>query len=475
MQTAVQPIHKSSRSKRTHNHRKGAIVVLAAALMLVLVGMLAFSIDAGYMLTLRTEAQRAADSGALAGAGSLADGTIIAEQQARQYTQRNNVGSRSVPNSSIQVQFGQWNSQARTFLPTLEEPTAVRVFARRDNQPLFFAGIFGKKNFGVGAEAIATYGPRDIMVVLDYSASMNDDSEFSHMSRLGRSQIEGNLLEIYRDLGTPTFGKLGWKPVSVGGSSNAAIKQQLGLDKVRYPYPSGSWDGYIDYVQSSSVIAGAGYGNKFGYMTLVNYWLEQQPRADQTPDLWQTSEQPITALKDAFAVFLGFMQQGKTADQVGLAVYTAADGTATLESGLTRKFQTIEAISRQRQAGHYDEFTNIGAGMRTARLELEKNGRSGALKMIVLMTDGIANRPSNTTVAKKFVLDEARLAAKDKFPVVTISLGAAADKQLMQQVADMTSGVHFNIPGGQGVSQYEKALKDVFQQIADDRPLKLVK
>jgi len=474
--------HRSSQSHCSQSNvarhrdesRKGAIIVLTALLMVAMLGMLAFSIDTGYMLTLRAEAQRAADAGALAGAGSLASGTIIAEQQARNFTKLNAVGRRAVPDASIKVEFGNWSTTSRSFLPALAQPTAVRVTARRENQPLFFAGIFGKKQFGIGAEAVATYGPRDIMVVLDYSASMNDDSEFGHMPRLGRSQIENNLLEIYGDLGSPKFGKLGWKPISVSGSTQT-IKQQLGLTSVRYPYRSGSWDDYINYVKSSSQLQGAGYSNKYGYMTLVNYWLERQPRNDQTADLWRTSEQPITALKDAMQVFLAFLQKGTTEDRTGLSVYTAADGTATLESGLTRDFARIETISRQRQAGHYDEYTNIGAGMRTARLELERNGRSTALRMMVLMTDGIANRPSNTSVAKAYVLDEARLAARDKFPIVTISLGVAADKQLMQQVADITGGVHFNIPGGRSVAEYEKQLKDVFRQIADDKPLKLVK
>jgi hypothetical protein len=44
----------------------------------------------------------------------------------------------------------------------------------------------------------------------------------------------------------------------------------------------------------------------------------------------------------------------------------------------------------------------------------------------------------------------------------------------MQQVADMTGGIHFNIPGGQSVAEYEAALKDTFRKIAEKRPLQLV-
>ena len=94
--------------------------------------------------------------------------------------------------------------------------------------------------------------------------------------------------------------------------------------------------------------------------------------------------------------------------------------------------------------------------------------------MIVLMTDGIANRPTDTTTARTYVISESTACKNAKIPIVTISLGAAADTALMQQVADMTGGKHFNIPGGQTATQYEEQLKDVFAEIAKTRPLNLV-
>ena len=45
----------------------------------------------------------------------------------------------------------------------------------------------------------------------------------------------------------------------------------------------------------------------------------------------------------------------------------------------------------------------------------------------------------------------------------------------MQQIADITNGIHFNVPGGDSVVSYENDLLAVFRQIADDRPLILVK
>lgn len=467
----------STRPVRSARRRKGVIAVFSAILMVVMMAMVAFSIDVGYIANVQTDLQRAVDAGALAGAGVLVNGSQVAEQTVLNYIQMNKVATDPVAAGDVVIETGTWDETTRTFSPAVQGtvPSAIRVRAERNNEGLFFAPVIGTDSFDAAAEAIAVYQPRDIMLVLDYSASMNDDSELRHISSIGQANVEANLLQIYQELGSPVFGNMQWDPVYISSTNTTTIKNTLGLNNVPYPYPSGSWNDFISYVKYSGYVNNAGYRKKYGYLTLVNYWLQRRPKNNQTPDLWQVSEQPITAVKDAVTLFLSYLQEVDTDDRLGLSVYTYSDGTAKLESGLTFDMQVVEDISRQRQAGHYDYYTNIGAGMQKAREELENNARLGAFKMMVLMTDGIANRPSNTTTAKQYVLQEAQLAADDRFPIVTISLGAGADTNLMQQVADITSGAHFNIPGGQSVSAYEEDLRDVFRAIADDRPLKLVK
>ena len=466
----------TSNFRRPLRHRrKGAIVVFAAFMLIVMVAMLALSIDVGYMSLNKGQVQRSVDAGALAGVSEMMVDIDNAENVAREYVQKNYVGGDSIPTGQIDVELGVWDSATRTFAATDESPSAIRVHGEQTNRPLFFANIFGAKQFSVQSEAVARFQPRDIVVVLDYSASMNDDSELKHINKLGRSEVEANLLQIYNELGAPQFGNLPWNPQYVSSNSNAFIKQLFGLDSVPYPYPHGSWDDYINYVKSNGNINAAGYRKMYGGLTLVNYWLERRPSYEETPDLWQTSEQPITAVKDSVAVFFAYLQDFQTDDRVGLSIYTSEDGTGKLESPLTDDFQHVEDISRHRQAGHYDRYTNIGAGMQKAREELSANGRDGAQKMMVLMTDGIANRPHNPIAAKAFVMEEAQKAKDAGFPIVTISLGTGADTALMQAVADLTGGIHFNIPGGSDVDQYEEDLKDAFRQIAGARPAVLVK
>jgi len=53
--------------------RKGNILVLSAVLMVLIMAMLAFAVDLGYLYVAREEMQRSADSAALAAAWDLVD------------------------------------------------------------------------------------------------------------------------------------------------------------------------------------------------------------------------------------------------------------------------------------------------------------------------------------------------------------------------------------------------------------------
>jgi hypothetical protein len=61
------PIHPV----RSTSNERGATIIVVALSMLALLSMMALAVDVGMLLTARAEAQRAADSAALAGAGAL--------------------------------------------------------------------------------------------------------------------------------------------------------------------------------------------------------------------------------------------------------------------------------------------------------------------------------------------------------------------------------------------------------------------
>ena len=470
--------------------RRAAILVMSAVMMVVLVGMVAFGVDIGYIVLMRTQLQAAADSAALAGAGAAIDGTAAAEAEALKYVSLHTSGGENIDADQVEIRFGSWDSASRRFTPSLADRSAIEVTVRGDRQPFFFGRIFGQGTFGAEAKAVATFAPRDIMLVLDYSLSMCNDSRLMSIGTLGRNQVESSLREMYEDLGSPTYGNMQFEPVYIdpnssqggwggrggrgGRGSSETVLEQLELDGVRYPYPGGSWDDYIDYVQTDSNVASAGYQNKYGYLTWVNYLQARQGSYRDTPDLWQTREQPVTAVKDAVDLLAVYLEENCPDDRMGLSVYTYSNNQAVLESSMIHEFDEVADIVRHRQAGHYDPYTNIYDGMKTARREFERNARAGARRLMVLMTDGQANRPGNTSNARRKALQEAQEAADAGIPIITISLGAGADTDLMEEIAEITHGAYFEIPGGQTVAQYEEDLKEIFRQVAADRSLMLV-
>jgi Flp pilus assembly protein TadG len=457
--------------------RRGKIVVLTALLLMFMMGMVAFGVDVGYMALTKTEIQTSTDAAALAGAGELVNGTDAAQAAALAFLASNKVGGRTMSSANATFEFGSWNATSQTFTASANTPSAIRLTTFNNNQPLFFGRVLGRNTFNTGAQSVATYQPREISLVLDYSASMAYDSQFRNISLLGQTAVEANLQQIYTQLGSPTFGSLTYTPVLFGTTSttNTSIKSHFGLTSVAYPYPGGSWDEYIDYVQTDSYVNSAGYRCKYGYLTWVNYLVAKRYSNSDTPALKNCSEQPVTALKDAVDSFLSFLGANSANDRVAVSIYTYSDGTATLEQGLTHTYTAISTICRGRQAGHYIAGTNISAGMTKGRLELQNNSRIGASKLLVVMTDGVVNLPSgNTTSDKNAVLAEATLCANAKIPVVTICVGALADTALMQQVADATGGVAFVVPGGQPIASVQAQLEAVFVQVASFRPLQLV-
>jgi len=480
---------------------------MAALFMIAVLGMLAFAIDLGYIMKVQADLDRSVDAAVLAGAGDLIRGQEYAQDRMLEYLARNPIGPQVVVDSKnlpqlkqefsglmgkmgddgkplMKMGVGKWNLATGQLVPVTgtQRPSAVSLSLTHANHPYFFGRIFGQDTFAVSSSAAATYQPRDIVLVLDYSGSMNDDSELGSISALGRATVEGNLKEIYQDLGSPVYGKMAWTPVSISSTTASTIKTTLGLTNVAYPVPGGSWNDYFNYVQTSSVIKNAGYQKKYGYLTLINYWLELYPSAADNPNLWKTREQPIGALKDSVSVFLEYMTNSQTDDRLGLAIYDAADGNAKLEKQLTTDFASVDAISKQRQASHYHDYTNIGAGLWKALAELQETPKGGharpnSFRLVVLMTDGKCNWTNgayNEAGARNDLIKAANACAAQGIPVVTISLGSKADPAIMQQVADLTNGRAFVIPGGKTASQYHAELTEVFKSIADSRPLKLV-
>lgn len=315
---------------------------------------------------------------------------------------------------------------------------------------------------------------------------MSYDSQVRHINVLGCDAVEQSLEDMWGQLKpwlpapqNPQLINL-IKSKKIDSTSTTAILKSLGLTGVSYPYPPRTWSDYFAYVQGEDLEVNGYktilsvdpededtdlpdtldrlYGKCYGYLTLMNYLQAAQYKASETPNLWRTAEEPATAVKEAVSLFLYYMEHPRTDDRVGLAAFTSTQGAAKLEVSLTANYTSIGDTSQQRQAGHYHNQTNIAAGIRVVRDELRTHGRTGAQRLIVLLSDGVANWKDNgndpdPSGAKNAALQQARLAAGDKFRILTISLGAAADTDLMQQIASITNGTHFIVSGGHAVSE----------------------
>ena len=179
----------------TEAPRRGAIIPLFAILLIPLMGMLAFSIDIGYIALVRTDLQTAADAAALAGAEKLqalyvqyfmpgqqnqnAILTIATTNTntqdcptytAEKFAAYNKAGNVSITVRDQDVTFGFTDAQG-TYHTDYSNyggfPNSITVITRRDslaNSPLslFFAPIFGMYSKELTATATATIYSGDV-------------------------------------------------------------------------------------------------------------------------------------------------------------------------------------------------------------------------------------------------------------------------------------------------------------------------
>lgn len=163
--------------------RRGAIILLTAFLMVFLVGIIAFSVDLGYILVARTQLQSAADSAALAAGATMGNTEDASRAEGIKFAGLNKIGNKNVVLQDQDFDFGTWDTATRTFTHSDNGiSNAVKVTARAHDTtsgeiPLFFGSVFGLHSVAAETSAIATANPRDICFVVDLSSSMNDDTD----------------------------------------------------------------------------------------------------------------------------------------------------------------------------------------------------------------------------------------------------------------------------------------------------------
>jgi Flp pilus assembly protein TadG len=170
------------RSRRNlKRQRKGAIAVLTAIMAIVLVGMVAFSVDLGYVLSAKEELQRSADAAALAACweygqklakGNTSTAAVTsARSVAASYAALNKVTGNPMsvgantsndPNGDIVFgyisNFKDSQSAFQTGSPNGINAVRVRLYkssTANGEVPYFFARVFGLEGQPLNSEAIA--------------------------------------------------------------------------------------------------------------------------------------------------------------------------------------------------------------------------------------------------------------------------------------------------------------------------------
>ena len=602
----------SAPPRRPVGRRRGAFAVIAAVGLFALVGFVALGVDLGMISLTRARMQQTADAAALAAAQeipasleSLSDPSSVDDMDGYTSGAARAMAERVADLNGVyvdprrDVRFGR-----RSPLPDggyavtwgAGPYNAVEVTVRRDNPdhsapdaelPAFFSRVFGLGGQALVTHATAYVEPRDLVLVLDYSASMGYDSSYLGFDHLEPDDVRANLDEIYDALQIPslpdfpdepqfavisenvgsgthldvTFGtdgvsvasnvglgyvavreSAGWKvydsndakqfdadtrngnvpnAVSVRrryGNGNLSgwlpfvhddtdsVMRAFGLDHVAYPFEGGGWDDYISKVKTS-YYGGYAVGDwrKYGRRSFVNYLTLFRTRNAETGTLWKAPVYPFEAMKNGTSLLLDYVRELEWGDHVGLVSYDTAARWETSETDpdegiavdisadpITTDYAALDAIQRHRNGGYYQATTGVGDGIAEAKRMLAEHGRYGARPTILLMTDGNANvsppgwslpddwdwdevtdfdgdGPADYTtddVHKQYAFYRAKQAIDSEYTIHTLTVGAAADRDLLTALARAAGGHYVDVPGGSSIADMETQLTAAFAEFA---------
>ena len=169
--------------------RRGAILPLIAVSLVVLLGFVAMAIDLGLVALNKTRIQNYIDAAALAGARNLtgattssSTGTATTEAQDAALSNTTLYGTTlSSPWANISHGSYHYNSTSQTFTPQIPPVSPDNYNLTQVTGGATLNGVFSKflnlSSFNIQATAIAAHRPCDVAVVLDFSGSMNNESD----------------------------------------------------------------------------------------------------------------------------------------------------------------------------------------------------------------------------------------------------------------------------------------------------------
>lgn len=138
--------------------RRGSMLVLVALSLTGLLGLTGLAVDAGYMRLASSRVQSATDAAALAALSALPD-VDEAEVRAQAVLDHYALGAHTFTLQSEDLEVGTWDTDAAAFDASGDgSGRAVRLTARLEGLPSFFAQFVGIDSFSVSRTAVVAKG-----------------------------------------------------------------------------------------------------------------------------------------------------------------------------------------------------------------------------------------------------------------------------------------------------------------------------
>ena len=175
----------------------GSSAILFALGAAAFIGVAALSADAGMLYYTKARLQAAAEAASLAAAKKLPN-SADAQAQGLALAELNVPVSFGVVTQSVDVQPGTYDSTQKSFVPTTNNPNAVKVAAHRtapngNAVGLWFATMFGKSSADVSATAIALHAPpKTCLYALDPSIAYAMDIRGSSIVTIQNCGVQVN-------------------------------------------------------------------------------------------------------------------------------------------------------------------------------------------------------------------------------------------------------------------------------------------
>jgi hypothetical protein len=412
---------------RETNSERGTALIMVALMLTVLVSFLALLVDLGMGYIERRRIQGVADAASLAGVqvlvNNLGNDAILdrVHEYAIDLNQPAGNETRVDPPEVRWIggpQDGQLVARGGNPQPGV---TGIQVTVT-GSTPTFFANVLGITQVTSSASGSGGYSPLDLVLVLDQSTSMMYDSVCDFAS--------------YFSWGRPCDGINGGDPL--GGAYCDDCRGVWRRPSIFSPYACYWPDNTLMSSVPAKCVAAGGVGTQARC---------EACKGNAEPWL------PITTAKDAAVYFVSLVydQLAPTSPRLGLVTYSTRACqptgnpnhpclglTLNLLGEVLPKINSIQMVPADPMY-----FTNCEEGMSVARGYLNSTGRTTAVKAIVFLTDGQANRcigGGTCSNAKQRAINQAHTAQNERIRVYTIGLGVDADRDMLQQMADDPDG-----------------------------------